>query len=329
MKSKKQRQIFGRNGLTLMDELLSPTRAFASLRLSGGPASSERRPDPHSSPELRIELPADEVMEMLQDEFATPLATPLSAPRALEQWLLDDPVACSPHETPRATPLATPLGSGSVAWHGSQSSCTCAICLSPVRRAPLSTRRGISFGDGNTPSLPRKVPFRTQCCGQLFHRSCLTTFKEQAVGNTSACPLCRSERQTGLTPHRLPTPHTGFVGASSMRSTMRARAAAARLAVQRGLSARTAAEEHLSVMTARAEYASPSLSDVDGAFNEALVAGPWIPADGPSWQARPYPVSSPAAPNHSPAGGAAAAAAAAAISASAEWRAARYRQEYP
>jgi hypothetical protein len=294
-----------------MDALLSP--ALASLRISNGDNSS-RRPQ-HSatvgSPQLHIGI--SPVRGMLPDEFSTPCATP----PALEEWLLEDPPVVSQQQSSDGTPRPTLSRPGSAANHSSQSSCTCAICLSPVRRA-LSTRRGISFVDG-TPSLPRKMPFRTQCCGQLFHRSCLAAFKEQADGNTAACPLCRSERNTGLTPLRQPTPQTGFVGASSMRSTMRARASAARLAVQRGLSARTAAEQHLSEVTARAEYTSPALSEVDAAFHEALVAGPWIPANGPSRSAAAS-ASPRAAISH-----ANEFAGAAAISATAEWRAARYR----
>lgn len=297
-----------------MDALLGP--ALASLRISEEDSSSrrQRQSPPDGSPQLHVGMPQEHVLDMLRDEFSTPRGTP----QALEHWLLEDPHAVSQPQSSEGTPQSTLSRPGSAARHSSQNSCTCAICLSPVRRAPLSTRRGISFVDG-TPSLPRKMPFRTQCCGQLFHRACLAAFKEQAGGNTAACPLCRSERNTGLTPHRQPTPQTGFVGASSMRSTMRARASAARLAVQRGLSARTAAEQYLSEVTARAEYTSPALSEVDAAFHEALVAGPWIPADGPS---RPAAASPGAA--ISPAEGFGSAGAAA-ISATAEWRAARYR----
>jgi hypothetical protein len=258
-------------------------------------------------------MPPEQVLDMLRDEFLTPRGTP----QAAEEWLLEDAPAVSQRQSSGGTPRSK-LSRPASASHSSQNACTCAICLSPVRRAPLSTRRGISFVDG-TPSLPRKMHFRTQCCGQLFHRACLAAFKEQAGGNTAACPLCRSERHTGLTPRRQPTPQTGFVGASSMRSTMRARASAARLAVQRGLSARTAAEQHLSAVTARAEYTSPALSDVDAAFHDALVAGPWIPADGLS---RPIAVSPGAATSPTDGFGATGAAA---VSATAEWRAARYR----
>lgn len=245
----------------------------------------------------------------VEDAFSTPIcSTPVSTP--VQHWLLEEGGRPSPRRT-----------------HGSNGACTCAICLSPVRRAPLSTRRGISFADGKH-SLPRKMPYRTQCCGQLFHRACLAAFKEQADGNTAACPLCRSERNTGLTPLRQPTPHTGFVGASSMRATMRARASAARLAVQRGLSTRAAAEQHLANMTARAEYSSPALSEVDAAFQDALIAGPWIPADGPSRIITSTPLAvpanadifSPLQVNESTV---------ARRPASAEWRAARYRVPSP
>jgi len=231
----------------------------------------------------------------------------------------DLPYRPSPTGSSAATSARVGSGSrGSARWQSSSrkplsahtgeprsggGSCTCAICLSPVRRVAAPTRRGLSFAGDGPGSLPRKLPFRTQCCGQLFHRSCLSAFKEQAGGNATLCPLCRSDCVTGLTPRRQPAPRTSFVGASSMRELMRSRAAAARLAVQRGLSARAAAEEHLAQVAGRQGHAevlgqgeaapssrrspppprpSPSPEELSAAYEEALVSGPWVPARVPA-----------------------------------------------
>ena len=96
----------------------------------------------------------------------------------------DLPYRPSPTGSSAATSARVGSGSrGSARWQSSSrkplsahtgeprsggGSCTCAICLSPVRRVAAPTRRGLSFAGDAPGSLPRKLPFRTQCCGQAL-----------------------------------------------------------------------------------------------------------------------------------------------------------------
>ena len=59
----------------------------------------------------------------------------------------------------------------------------CSICLSPV----------IALSESE---------FRTECCGNLFHKHCLARHKGYRSEASRSCPLCRSKAPTGLTPGR-------------------------------------------------------------------------------------------------------------------------------
>ena len=158
-----------------------------------------------------------------------------------------------------ATPTSSPVGrhsdsgsgAASIASSGAASPVACSICLSPIAK-----RRSMPWSRGGTPSSShakdRGGRFRTECCGQLFHKECMRRHKEHAVAHLGdqapqdavrACPLCRSVAPTGLTPSNRPQarvpggPSGGFVSAMALHSEMVRRATAARQAVQRSLAA--------------------------------------------------------------------------------------------
>ena len=118
----------------------------------------------------------------------------------------------------------------------------CAICLSPVRKGRLARSRGVSPAASAVASSPvasspqcRGPSFRTPCCRQLFHKECLRRYKQGVVGGLgTACPLCRSEHATGLTPSRT---MGGFVSSLAVHTAMLRRVSTARAAVQRSLAA--------------------------------------------------------------------------------------------
>ena len=95
----------------------------------------------------------------------------------LSALTLNSADACS--STPGiATPSAAPVSKGQAA-----SPAVCAICLSPVMALSESE-------------------FRTECCGNLFHKHCLARHKGYRSEASRSCPLCRSKAPTGLTPGR-------------------------------------------------------------------------------------------------------------------------------
>ena len=127
--------------------------------------------------------------------------------------------------TPSTTPKARRVSSTHSSTCSSSATCDCPICLSPVSMRSTSSRRAAG----------RRTGFRTQCCGKIFHLQCLQEHKGTSV--LRACPLCRSEQPTGLTPARRVT---GFVEQSSNLETraMLMRVSSARRAVQMRLANR-------------------------------------------------------------------------------------------
>ena len=125
--------------------------------------------------------------------------------------------------TPSTTPKARRASSTHSSSCKSSANCECPICMSPVSMRSTSSRRATG-----------RAGFRTKCCGKWFHAQCLEDHKGTSV--LKACPLCRSEQPTGLTPAR----HvTGSISTSSNLETraMLMRVSNARLAVQRSLQA--------------------------------------------------------------------------------------------
>ena len=80
--------------------------------------------------------------------------------------------------TPGISTPSAPVSKGEAA-----SPAVCAICLSPV----------IALSESE---------FRTECCGNLFHKHCLARHKGYRSEASRSCPLCRSKAPTGLTPGR-------------------------------------------------------------------------------------------------------------------------------
>ena len=148
------------------------------------------------------------------------------------------PLAAGSHVTPSPSPSAQLCGRcvNTPGSSGNASPAPCSICLSPVHS---HGRKG-----GRRSSISKNFSkFRTQCCGQLFHKECLARHKAQATSpsNPRACPLCRSVQPTGLTPSNRPQPTaTGgsFVNGWQLHNEMVRRVSAARGAVQRSLAAR-------------------------------------------------------------------------------------------
>ena len=113
-------------------------------------------------------------------------------------------------------------------------SVVCSICLEPVKLRPRMR------GGGNL------TPFQTPCCHQFFHKACLKRHKEHCASpsNPRACPLCRSQQPTGLTPSQgSPRIARGFVSGLSLHTEMMRRVATARNAVARSLAAQRSAQE--------------------------------------------------------------------------------------
>lgn len=147
------------------------------------------------------------------------------------------PITSSSVVTPSPSP-----GGGPSSHTPSSSPITCSICLSPVKRDSSRRRSSISkvFSSASK--------FRTQCCGNVFHKDCLARHKAQVASspghNARACPLCRSMQPTGLTPSYRPPMQQqqsgGFVSGLSLHNEMVRRASSARNAVQRALVARQA-----------------------------------------------------------------------------------------
>ena len=80
-----------------------------------------------------------------------------------------------------ATPCAATTLAKALAKEQSGSPAACAICLSPVPADP-------------------DVEYHSECCGNRFHRKCLTRHKGFKSEHARCCPLCRSKAHTGLTP---------------------------------------------------------------------------------------------------------------------------------
>ena len=155
--------------------------------------------------------------------------TPRGRRQPLALWAGSNP------QTPAAKPPIEQFPPPSTEKSSGARADVCAICLSPVKLSARSASREIP---------PDRLPFRTSCCQQLFHKGCLKKCKARC--KSGSCPLCRSETATGLTPAPPPrsTPptvgrngagQTGFVGASTLHQAMLRRVATARAAVQRSL----------------------------------------------------------------------------------------------
>lgn len=135
----------------------------------------------------------------------------------------------------------------------------CSICLSPIRKG---SKRSLAA-----------ATFKTQCCHQLFHKSCMQRHKEQcsSPSHPRACPLCRSVAPTGLTPYRPPAAPTlpgaggggSFVSGLALHSEMRRRVSAARNAVARSLAARTAAAAEASALAHAPAVATTGAASTD------------------------------------------------------------------
>jgi hypothetical protein len=106
----------------------------------------------------------------------------------------------------------------------------CPICLESVDSVEPSPSFSLK---------PQRRAFKTACCQQIFHRACLAQYRECA-SDLAGCPLCRSTKETGLTPleTRSCRVRARTVAAAGGLDAMLARHAAARQAV----AARVAAE---------------------------------------------------------------------------------------
>ena len=110
---------------------------------------------------------------MLEEETTPGCREALSR---LSSLTLNSADACS--STPGISTPCAPVTKGEAL-----SPAVCAICLSPV----------VALSESE---------FRTECCGNSFHKHCLARHKGYRSEASRCCPLCRSKAHTGLTPGR-------------------------------------------------------------------------------------------------------------------------------
>eukprot|EP00965_Chrysotila_dentata_P145974 4822579-Pleurochrysis_carterae.AAC.5 len=239
---------------TEFGELVAVTRVEPTELASSPHASTrgETAVAEFSTPSF-ADTPTQAVVQQLNGmQVVTPRSHGVSRRRI---WVLDDAITAEHSEGSGAAVMSTPAPLNALPSRGALTCSTnkatpgpsCAICLSPVKNR-CGSRCSID---------PHGDKFKTPCCHQLFHRDCLAKFKARAMYHEpAACPLCRSQQPSGLTPKPVPT---GFVTSSSVHAAMLARVAQARNAVQRSLQQGSRP----------AEQTSPGL---DAAFRDALSA---------------------------------------------------------